>query len=334
MATQQNLGKIIPTGGGDWNSSTSYEKLTTIWHAPSLCAYISKTINTNKQPNLNPSDWQKMTDVSAAYNYAKAQGNYAKAQGDYAKAQADSNLVLTSGLTTNYISNWNGTKFIDSPFYNLDGKIGIGITDFSSFPGGKLIVRQSNTTHTYTGNIGISGEATANTGKTATGTGGTARTFGTQQGRGVAGVGKVSSTSDTGAAIGGYFRSIDTHSGGINAGASFLASGSSVGNYAISLAGGDISSSTNALKWFLYDNNSSPLSFDTIGKTGLLRFNTTNGSESISTSGNFGVGVSNPSQPIEVVGIKEYKDNAHAISKGLKEGAFYRTGDILKVVHK
>lgn len=328
-----NLGKIIPTAAGDWNSSTTYEKLTTIWHAPSLCAYISKTLNTNKQPNLNPSDWQKITDVSTAYNYAYNQGTFALTQGNYAKDQVDRNLVLTNGLTTNYISNWNGIKFVDSPFYNLDGKIGIGITDFSSFPGGKLIVRQSNTTHTYTGNIGISGEATANTGETATGTGGTARTFGTQQGRGVAGVGKVSSTSDTGAAIGGYFRSIDTHNGGVNAGASFLASGSSVGNYAISLAGGDISSSTNALKWLLYDNNTSSLSFDTGSKT-LLKFNTIDGSESISTSGNFGVGVSNPSQPIEVVGIKEYIDNEDAIKNGLKEGAFYRTGDILKIVHK
>lgn len=330
----QNLGKIIPTAAGDWNSSTTYEKLTTIWHAPSLCAYISKTINRNKQPNLNPSDWQKITDVSSAYNYALDKGNYAKDQGDYAKDQADRNLVLTNGLTTNYISKWNGIKFVDSPFYNLDGKIGIGITDFSSFPGGKLIVRQSNTTHTYTGNIGISGEATANTGETATGTGGTARTFGTQQGRGVAGVGKVSSTSDTGAAIGGYFRSIDTHNGGVNAGASFLASGSSVGNYAISLAGGDISSSTNALKWLLYDNNTSSLSFDTGSKSGLLKFNTTKTSESISTSGNFGIGVSDPSEPIEVIGIKEYEDNEEAIGNGLEEGAFYRTGDILKIVHK
>ena len=32
--------------------------------------------------------------------------------------------------------------------------------------------------------------------------------------------------------------------------------------------------------------------------------------------------------------LKEYEDNEDAIENGLKEGAFYRTGDILKIVHK
>ena len=107
---EQNLGKIIPTGAGNWNSLTSYEKLTTVWHAPSKCSYISKTLNTNKQPDLNPADWQKLADVSVAYNYAYdqgtfalTQGNYAKAQGDYAKAQGDYALSQVTGFSTTYL---------------------------------------------------------------------------------------------------------------------------------------------------------------------------------------------------------------------------------------
>lgn len=37
--------------------------------------------------------------------------------------------------------------------------------------------------------------------------------------------------------------------------------------------------------------------------------------------------------PIQVTGIAEYVDNAAAVTAGLTVGAFYRTGDILKIVH-
>jgi hypothetical protein len=100
---ETNLGKIIPTGAGNWNNLTSYEKLTTVWHQPSKCSYVSKTPNTNKQPDLNPADWQKLADVSIAYNYAYDQGTYAKNQGDYAKAQGDYALSQVTGFSTTYL---------------------------------------------------------------------------------------------------------------------------------------------------------------------------------------------------------------------------------------
>lgn len=100
---ETNLGKIIPTGAGDWNNLTSYEKLTTVWHAPSKCSYLSKTTNTNKQPDLNPADWQKLADVSVAYNYAYDQGTFALTQGNYAKDQGDYALSQVSGFSTTYL---------------------------------------------------------------------------------------------------------------------------------------------------------------------------------------------------------------------------------------
>lgn len=48
---------------------------------------------------------------------------------------------------------------------------------------------------------------------------------------------------------------------------------------------------------------------------------------------NIGIGTTSPSAKLHVVGLIEYADNATAITAGLTVGAFYRTGDLLKVVH-
>lgn len=53
----------------------------------------------------------------------------------------------------------------------------------------------------------------------------------------------------------------------------------------------------------------------------------------IDPSSNFGIGTSSPTSKLQVVGLVEYADNAAAITAGLTIGAFYRTGDLLKVVH-
>jgi hypothetical protein len=52
-----------------------------------------------------------------------------------------------------------------------------------------------------------------------------------------------------------------------------------------------------------------------------------------SSHGNVGIGTNDPTSKLQVVGLLEYADNAAARSAGLTEGAFYRTGDLLKVVH-
>jgi len=53
----------------------------------------------------------------------------------------------------------------------------------------------------------------------------------------------------------------------------------------------------------------------------------------IDSSGNVGIGTTAPTSKLTVVGLAEHADNAAAISAGLTTGAFYRTGDLLKVVH-
>jgi len=50
-------------------------------------------------------------------------------------------------------------------------------------------------------------------------------------------------------------------------------------------------------------------------------------------SGSLSIGDANPTSKLQVVGLPEYADNAAALAAGLTVGAFYRTGDILKVVH-
>lgn len=53
----------------------------------------------------------------------------------------------------------------------------------------------------------------------------------------------------------------------------------------------------------------------------------------ITSGGNVGIGESTPTSKLHVNGLVEYADNAAAIADGLTAGAFYRTGDLLKVVH-
>lgn len=50
-------------------------------------------------------------------------------------------------------------------------------------------------------------------------------------------------------------------------------------------------------------------------------------------SGALCIGTVEPTSKLQVVGIAEYADNTAAVAAGLTAGAFYRTGDVLKIVH-
>jgi len=53
----------------------------------------------------------------------------------------------------------------------------------------------------------------------------------------------------------------------------------------------------------------------------------------IKPNGNVGIGTIIPTSRLHVVGLPEYNDNANAAASGLTAGAFYRTGDLLKICH-
>ncbi len=56
----------------------------------------------------------------------------------------------------------------------------------------------------------------------------------------------------------------------------------------------------------------------------------------VSTNGNVGIGTTNPTSKLQIVGLPIYANNAAAIAGGLTAGALYRTGadpDPVYVVH-
>ena len=59
----------------------------------------------------------------------------------------------------------------------------------------------------------------------------------------------------------------------------------------------------------------------------------TNNLLTLDSNGNMGIGEPNPTSKLQVIGLPSYADNSAALSGGLSIGAFYRTGDLLKVVH-
>jgi hypothetical protein len=53
----------------------------------------------------------------------------------------------------------------------------------------------------------------------------------------------------------------------------------------------------------------------------------------IQNNGAIGINKTNPKSKLAVVGLVEYADNTSALAAGLTIGDFYRTGDLLKIVH-
>lgn len=90
--------------------------------------------------------------------------------------------------------------------------------NLTDWPTARIVGSQADSAHSYTGNIGIIGEAVAAASDTGTGVGGVAVTNGANESRGVTGVGKVGATGDTAKANGVYGYVNGIHAGGDNIG--------------------------------------------------------------------------------------------------------------------
>jgi len=90
-----------------------------------------------------------------------------------------------------------------------------------------------------------------------------------------------------------------------------------------------IDSSSNfftGINMFYHDSNDGEIRFR-------LKTAGTNTDVMTLVDGSVGIGTVAPTAALQVVGLVEYADNAAALLAGLTAGAFYRTGDLLKVVH-
>ena len=136
--------------------------------------------------------------------------------------------------------------------------------------------------------IGIVGEAQGDSSDaTITGIGvyGIGETNGGTKATGVYGLGTVSATGDTGAAVGVRGIANATHASGMNVGLYGLAVGSSVNNYALYIAQGGIGTIENRAVWEVVDNDTKALEFATNGKANILSIESTDGAEGVFMSG-------------------------------------------------
>jgi hypothetical protein len=158
----------------------------------------------------------------------------------------------------------------------------------SNYPNSIAILSQGSTGQTQSENIGVVGEAVANSSSSTTwgiGVLGVGKTNGGTKSTGVQGEAIVSSSSDSGAAVGIRGYSMATHVGGYNIGVLGNASGSGLANYAFYVQAGNIGSIETITGWDLYDNSQVALTFQSTGKANIFGIDTTDGAEGIYTSG-------------------------------------------------
>lgn len=174
--------------------------------------------------------------------------------------------------------------------FNLSGLtivngLWVGSGNSTDFPDAQAVISQADTGQSDANKIGIVGEAASVAGgDQAYGIYGFGLTASNRAAVGVKGVAVANATGDTSNAYGLVGSSTSTHASGPNIALNVEASGGSA-NYAIQIAAGDIDSTTPAIDWDLKDNDASAISIDTTGLAALLELKTTNGEETVNTTG-------------------------------------------------
>jgi len=96
-------------------------------------------------------------------------------------------------------------------------------------------------------------------------------------------------------------------------------------NFSIRTENNYTASNLDNLRFAVADNADAGFRFTNVNDDELLYIKSDNG--------NTGIGTVAPTAKLQVVGLAEHADNSAATTAGLTAGAFYRTGDLLKVVH-
>ncbi len=157
----------------------------------------------------------------------------------------------------------------------------------SDFGNATAIFGKDNTGSATGDNIGVVGEAAANSTAGINGIGvyGYGATNGSDKGTGVYGQGVIGDTNDTGAAVGVRGTTAGVHASGMNVGLYGLASGSSVSNYSLYLVQGSIGTIENPITWEVADNEAVALRWSSAGKANIFMIESTDNAEGISTTG-------------------------------------------------
>ena len=79
-----DLGKVGLTHGGNWNSQTSYERLTFVLNPSDGCGYIALRDNINVAPGSDPTTWGKATESGKSiYELCVQHGTFAGTEDEF-----------------------------------------------------------------------------------------------------------------------------------------------------------------------------------------------------------------------------------------------------------
>ena len=205
-----------------------------------------------------------------------------------------SNVIASniSGTVANATHSSTANTVVDSAQPNITSvgtltSVLAGVGSASDFGNATAIFGKDNTGSSLGDNIGVVGEAAANSTAGINGIGvyGYGATNGSDKGTGVYGQGVIGDTNDTGAAVGVRGTTAGVHASGMNVGLYGLASGSSVSNYSLYLVQGSIGTIENPITWEVADNEAGAVRWGSAGKANIFMIESTDNSEGISTTG-------------------------------------------------